>query len=251
MNAKLQKAIAIITSVYSVLLGASFIACALHLFFTGGATPYTMERCGEYLTLLAIPSVIFAILVILGFATSKEEGVKPVYKYTRSELLEIFKKRVDESKLDTEIKAKLDSLRTRKAILIIVAYVLSAILLAAALFYILTFNFTSENLNGDVISALVISLPLSLVAIFLHLPFGYFIERFSDDEYSLLKANRQEIMIESKNIITQKSKKSTAIITAFVFALGVAFMILGYFNGGIGDVFGKAVKICTECIGLG
>ena len=25
----------------------------------------------------------------------------------------------------------------------------------------------------------------------------------------------------------------------------------GLFNGSAGDVFGKAVKICTECVGLG
>jgi hypothetical protein len=31
----------------------------------------------------------------------------------------------------------------------------------------------------------------------------------------------------------------------------VALVILGVFNGGMADVLGKAIKICTECIGLG
>ena len=33
--------------------------------------------------------------------------------------------------------------------------------------------------------------------------------------------------------------------------LAVAFLVLGVMNGSAFDVFGKAVKICTECVGLG
>ncbi len=31
----------------------------------------------------------------------------------------------------------------------------------------------------------------------------------------------------------------------------LVLLVLGVFNGSAGDVFGKAVKICTECVGLG
>ena len=36
-----------------------------------------------------------------------------------------------------------------------------------------------------------------------------------------------------------------------LFALAVLMIILGGYNGSARDVFGKAVKICTECVGLG
>ncbi len=36
-----------------------------------------------------------------------------------------------------------------------------------------------------------------------------------------------------------------------VLVVAVVFIVLGVFNGGMHDVFGKAVRICTECIGLG
>ncbi|HAE45567.1 MAG TPA: thioredoxin [Lachnospiraceae bacterium] len=36
-----------------------------------------------------------------------------------------------------------------------------------------------------------------------------------------------------------------------LFALAVLMIILGVYNGSARDVFGKAVKICTECVGLG
>ena len=36
-----------------------------------------------------------------------------------------------------------------------------------------------------------------------------------------------------------------------VFAVAVSLIVAGVFNGSARDVFGKAVKICTECVGLG
>jgi hypothetical protein len=41
------------------------------------------------------------------------------------------------------------------------------------------------------------------------------------------------------------------IIRGSVVAVAVAFVVVGIINGGMNDVFTKAVAICTECIGLG
>lgn len=38
---------------------------------------------------------------------------------------------------------------------------------------------------------------------------------------------------------------------AALFALGLLLVVLGVLNGGARDVLAKAVKICSECIGLG
>ncbi len=40
-------------------------------------------------------------------------------------------------------------------------------------------------------------------------------------------------------------------IRGAVFVVAVVFLIVGIFNGGMRDVLGKAINICTECIGLG
>ena len=47
-----------------------------------------------------------------------------------------------------------------------------------------------------------------------------------------------------------KNVKKALIIVLSALA-AVALVVLGIFNGGMGDVLAKAVKICTECIGLG
>ena len=47
------------------------------------------------------------------------------------------------------------------------------------------------------------------------------------------------------------SPASVNIVRAVLFLVAVVFIIIGIFNGSLDDVFIKAAKICTECIGLG
>jgi len=47
------------------------------------------------------------------------------------------------------------------------------------------------------------------------------------------------------------SKRGLLAARAAIFAAAAAFIIAGISNGGMYDVFVKAINICTECIGLG
>ncbi|MBQ3356225.1 MAG: hypothetical protein IJG45_03835 [Oscillospiraceae bacterium] len=42
-----------------------------------------------------------------------------------------------------------------------------------------------------------------------------------------------------------------AALWAALLGAGVLLIVLGVWNGGARDVLAKAVKICSECIGLG
>ena len=41
------------------------------------------------------------------------------------------------------------------------------------------------------------------------------------------------------------------VLWAVLAVIGVLLVVLGILNGGAGDVLAKAVKICSECIGIG
>ena len=45
--------------------------------------------------------------------------------------------------------------------------------------------------------------------------------------------------------------KHKEIIWAVLVAAAILLIVFGVLNGGARDVFAKAVKICSECIGLG
>ena len=54
-----------------------------------------------------------------------------------------------------------------------------------------------------------------------------------------------------KNVASTGADNITNKVRLTVLSLAIAFIITGIFNGSMSDVFIKASKICTECIGLG
>lgn len=48
-----------------------------------------------------------------------------------------------------------------------------------------------------------------------------------------------------------KSPGRLRLLRSALLLLALALIVAGVFNGSARDVFGKAVKICTECVGLG
>ena len=61
-----------------------------------------------------------------------------------------------------------------------------------------------------------------------------------------LKAEKKEHTVSFIHSDTAKN-----ILRGVIIAASVALIALGIMNGGMADVLDKAVKICTECIGLG
>ncbi len=56
---------------------------------------------------------------------------------------------------------------------------------------------------------------------------------------------------QGKIAVALQSPLTLLIIRIAVFVIAVVFIVLGILNGGMADVLGKAINICTECIGLG
>lgn len=50
---------------------------------------------------------------------------------------------------------------------------------------------------------------------------------------------------------TEKKPLSIAVVRIAILSVALLFIVLGAMNGGLQDMLSKAIKICTECIGLG
>ena len=81
-------------------------------------------------------------------------------------------------------------------------------------------------------------------------------------EKSLLReieAAKEQIRVEKNSGMSQETKKEETkpltrnirMLRTALLILAIVLIIAGVFNGSSRDVFGKAVKICTECVGLG
>jgi hypothetical protein len=56
---------------------------------------------------------------------------------------------------------------------------------------------------------------------------------------------------QASAFFAKHKKVAITVVRCTVLAIGVLFVLLGILNGGMNDVVQKAIKICTECIGLG
>lgn len=119
-------------------------------------------------------------------------------------------------------------------------------------------NFTSigEQLNAQVLDAVIPSLCFAAAAL------GYCLAvRLLSDiscEHAILYAKAIMLLpapaADKKPSGKQESglpSYTTFVLRIVLLIAAVAMIIAGIFNGGVQDVLQKAIKICTECIGLG
>lgn len=150
--------------------------------------------------------------------------------------------------------------RLLRRLLWIVAIAICAVLFIPAAQY--TFDpahFTLTSFNEDTASATWYLIPaflLSSIVIILAIyvqQAGY--TRDIDRAKKLLaKAPKEKNDTHVETVAQPSSKTPQRVIWGVrlgLLILGVTFIILGIFNGGMADVLSKAINICTECIGLG
>ena len=82
------------------------------------------------------------------------------------------------------------------------------------------------------------------------------VKKVIKDKPSILKEKKEDTEKDStlrrfKKFYQKNERKILFSVRSAVLILAVTFIILGIFNGGMAEVLGKAVRICTECIGLG
>ena len=255
-NTKYGKILAIATAICVILLGIAFIACCTHLYFTGGDNPFTRESVGNYLVILAVPSFITIALAIGGFVFAYVNKIKDDEnsKRTNLEILESFKSRFVFDSFDEETKANVLALKKQRDIMNIVAIAVSVICAVIALVYFFFIgDFSNENHNREIITALALVLPMTAVASAIHVIKLYFVEKCAKEEYDLLRASvkKHGLPALAEAIAADKPVNAVNVTKCVILAVAVVFVLIGIFNGGVADVLSKAVKICTECIGLG
>lgn len=72
-------------------------------------------------------------------------------------------------------------------------------------------------------------------------------DRSREKECILLRS----VSRDKPDACTEKKPVSTAVVRIAILSVALLFIVLGAMNGGLQDMLSKAIKICTECIGLG
>ena len=264
---RLHRAYGILLSVLSGVAGAAFITACI-LIYKNGEGAFSRDSVGAALLSVLAPAILFLLGVIGGIAldvalplpSQKRRGGVSPSKLRRS-LIE----RLPSEKCTPALVSSLVKEKRSRLLATLAPVLISAVLTIPVIFYFAdTSHFTVENLNGDVIAACLFLLPFLSVALLLFLGSVFFCKASLDRDTALLKAAiaKKELPNETADkspllsssvlsVFTDTEGLVTAAVRLSVFTVAVVFIVLGVLNGGMSDVFEKAVRICTECIGLG
>lgn len=247
----------IVLSVLIVCTGVCLIVSCVSIYQSGDA-PFTRESIGAQFSKIAIPVWITIAAVVggavLALVLPSEEATLKGYR-DACKNLEKMRARLELSRCEPAVREQMQKEKKLRTILRACGTLLSLLSVIPLLVHLLNLsNFTAE-LNASVIATVIWALPFLIVtggaAVVVILLETNSVNR----ELGLVKnaIAAGAIRKPEADLPTDGSKRERVLLIARVaiLAAAVLLVVLGILNGGMRDTLGKAIKICTECIGLG
>ena len=272
----------ILLSVLILTVGVCFALSCVSI-YQSGDSPFTRESITAHFDRIA--PLVYVTLggivggIILAWALPRRDLVVPgeeddpldviVERYRRGHyrpvkdpaaVLKRLLARIDEEELSHACRASLAKERRVRRIVGISAAVLSAGAMVPAFVWCCNVDHFSINwLSEDIKTAALFVLPCAAVALGVLVGSTLLRQASFLRETALVKAaiaERKGKAVLAKNASDNRKnllEKPLVLwgIRGLILAAGILFILLGIFNGGMADVLGKAIRICTECIGLG
>ena len=265
-NCKIRLFYGVFSVVFTALVGVLFIAEAADLYYAGVAIlgaqhgMYSREEVGKRLLELLAPILLWIGAIVLGAvidarypALSKRRGPDPTLLYSR------LRGRAMEEK-DPDLYA---NLRRMERIRLCVRLFSAAFCLLAAVMCIVYLatasHFTAlDELSQNILHMVANVFPWVGAALLVLIGETVFEFLFAKRMLPLLKSLAGSVYTPSpaEKAVAQISAKFDNKYVIFsirvaIFVLAAVFIGLGIWNGSAEGVLQKAIKICTECIGLG
>lgn len=263
---------AIALGALTVIVGALFIISCISI-YKSGERPFTRDSIGEAFYKIAAPVFIFIAAIIGGAVLNialplgKKFRSSPNEDYT----LKILRKKCP---IESVSKARGEAIakeRKKRAILIISSVIFYTGMLIYPIIYVFsTKNFPAADINAEILTAVVTILGFLALPFASTLVISYVFKASKIKEAEEIKAAISEcksgavtdfyvtrdtsfakFLKKLHNFFSENKKTLLFDFKVIIILVGILFIILGILNGGVGDVLQKAVRICTECIGMG
>ncbi len=252
--------------IYACVLSALLAVCAILFIasciciYNSGDRPFTRESIGTAFRKIA-PAVYVTLAAILGAIVLKlalpynitNKGGAPM-----SMTLSRLSARCPLAVCTAEERAKIERERLVRRILV---YGGAAVILLSTVFsliYVLTpGRFPYEDVNEEVATAIVVVFAYFLQSLVYALVVSFFMDASRAREIQYIKDATVRLAKDGIKVSGEAkkecllTKKITLIARCVIPVIAIVFIILGITNGGMNDVLQKAVRICTECIGMG
>jgi len=255
-TAKLIRIIYGITlSVLLVVTGVLLMISCINIYRIGDR-PFTVDNISAAFKKIAIPVYITLGAVAVGaILTLVLPAEKVKLKAIKDEkiTLDRLRGRLNGSECDSTVITRINKEKNLRLILKISAAILCVAIAVSCAVYAFNINNFGADYNASVISACILILPCTFVAMGLCIALIY-VEKYSvKRELALI---RSALASQKGSVTPEKAPKKSfkGVVAGVRIALAVAaiaLIVAGIVNGGMADVLSKAINICTECIGLG
>ena len=266
---KLRFALSIVTSLLLAVSGVLFVL-SCYAIYKSGSSPFTRESIADSFSRIAVPVWITVGAVIAGgvfYLIFPPEEKK--LKGKRTDLLVLDKLRLQRVLCDDDIVLtnvkKEEKKRFYLTVINVILVTLGATLPLVYLLNPANFPAISGEYNSEIARGMTVYI-LALVPVFVYeivyiILFDISVKKEIEVYKSLPKGDAFELAVKEEeltdvfkkiaSLFEKNSKDITLGVRIALLLCGISFVVIGIFNGGMADVLQKAIKICTECIGLG
>ncbi len=254
--------IASIVVTAAIIITAVVLAAAcIHLYKTGGDQPYTRERAEAYLTAI-LPCTLTCLALVIAIGVLDlvfGEKEKTKNRIGARAMLSILRKKHSGTPLSAEYEAVAAKERKTRMIGMIICAAVGTVLFGAVLLFALinTESYTIEACTDQaailaILASVAFVLTGGLVFLTMLAHDRSFARELEATKAELAAAKERGVLAgNADSVQTLAEGHSIYIIRGAILIAAIVFIILGISNGSMNDVLGKAVQICTECIGLG
>ncbi len=250
----------IVQSVLLVLCGVCLIIACLSI-YDGGEGEFSREIIAVQFKKFMIPIMLCLAGLVAGIVLSlvfPRDAKKAKGHMTPSDAIRRLEARIDPLSCPTELtnaRRKERNLRLLLRLLATVACVVVAIPCLIHLFDLSNFDDIGEGLTEDIVAAMMLVLPAAAVGLSAWIVVTLVCHYSFKRELSTVKEALKIAPLKDKAPAPEADHRKERIllwsVRGAVLLVAVVFIVLGILNNGMKDVLEKAVRICTECIGLG
>ena len=249
---KLYLIYGIALSVLTVLLGICLIVSCVSI-YKSGDHPFTTESISAQFKKIIIPTALCLLGILGGIAISVFLPMEDKKLSPAPDKAATVKKLRAKLEVRGEGSYEAEKIAGRRGMVKIFCTLLCIFSAVPVLIHVINVsNFTSD-INKSVVALVLTALPCvtfaaAVVVFYLYYEKNSLNKEIKELKNALAKVSGAQV---SEKISEVTKKEHLPWIRIAVFAVAVALIVLGIFNGGMDDVLEKAIKICTECIGLG
>lgn len=256
----------VILSLSLVLTGILFIysCCAI---YKSGPSPFTRESIAAAFSKIAVAVYVTLGIVVVSAVINlviSAEQKKLVGERSAKILVKRLAERADLSGADAELVEAVQKERRLRKIFSWVRFGTNLTCLAVSFVYIVNpANFPGIDANTEILYGLLIYLAFLSPAIIFEAVRVIILDFSYNREAAILKTLPKKAQADTdsahscskfsglSSFLAKNEKDLTFGIRIALTVCAVVFIVMGIVGGGMVDVLNKAIKICTECIGLG